>query len=144
MDTTPWHSPTAHGTEDVDPRYQPIQPSTNLFLDYLTQKMPRKLQAAQRIDSIITGPEPPQSLVGNTYAPALLSTKRQVVNLASTVSRIAWKGEHSKHVDTCPSIQVAQECISIKKLLSIRYTLGKAIEHLSSPLPYPSQQVPTY
>ena len=106
--------------------------------------MPRKLQAAQRIDSVITGAELPQSFVGNIYAPARLLTKRQVVNLADTVSWIAWKGEHSKHVDTCPSIQEAQESVSIKKLLSIRCTFGNAINHLSSPLPYPSQQVPTY
>ena len=106
--------------------------------------MLRKLQAAQRINSVTTGAEPPQSYVGNIYAPARLLTKRQVVNLANTVSWIARKGEHGKHVDTCPSIQEAQEGISIKKLLSIRYTFGNAIKHLSSPLPYPSQQVPTY
>ena len=71
-------------------------------------------------------------------------TKSQVANLANTVSWIAWKGEHSKHVDTCPSTQEAKESSSIKKLLSIRYTFGNAIKNLSSPLPYPSQQVPTY
>ena len=106
--------------------------------------MPRKLQAAQQIDSLITGAEPPQSHVGNIYAPARLLTKRQEVNLANTVSWIAWKGEHSKHVDTCPSIQEAQESISIKKLLAIHYTFGNATKHLSSPLANPSQQVPTY
>ena len=116
----------------------------NLFWDYLSQNMPCKLQAAQRIESVITDAEPPESLVGNSYAPARLLTKRQVVNLAYTVSCIALKGEHSKHVDTCPSTQEAQESISIKKLLSICYTFGNAIKHLSSPLPYPSQQVPTY
>ena len=106
--------------------------------------MPLKLQAAERIESVITGAEPPQSYVGNIYAPLRLLTKRQVVNLANTVSWIPWKGEHSKHVDTCPPIQEAQESISIKKLLSIRDTFGNAIKHLSAPLPYPSQQVPTY
>ena len=106
--------------------------------------MPCKLQAAQWIDSVITGAEPPQSFVGNIYAPARLLTKRHVLNLANTLSWIAWKGEHSKHIDTCPSTQEAQESISIKKLLSIRYTFGNAIKHLSSPLPYPSQQVRTY
>ena len=106
--------------------------------------MPCRLQAAQRIDSVITGAEPPQSFVGNIYAPVRLLTKRQVVNLANTVSWIAWKGEHSKHVDTCPSTQEAQESISRRILLSIRYAVGNAIKHLSSPLPYRSQQVPTY
>ena len=46
------------------PFHQPIQPSTNLLWDYLNLNVLRKLQAAQQIDSVIPGAEPPLSYGG--------------------------------------------------------------------------------